>query len=181
MLTFAQIKQMYEDDIGLSMDARKLAGWVYLAEIEIAKLYGAVTEKSYTSSNANTWYDLPLDHIATAEVRDSEGDYYQDYEIDTYGRVRFDDDGDYTMLYHKIPAMIDYTDENACPSCHGLFHASIVQFCLGKYWETSSEGSTGEVRMASNYYQEFHRQINETATILKRRVFRPRVIRKVRI
>lgn len=178
MLKFSEIKQMYEDNIELEVDARKLAGWIYLSEVEIAKAYGPIGETSFTAK-ADVHYNLPADHIATAKVRDEDGGICFDYEIDEYGRIKFGGDGNYVMLYHKLPGMIDYNNENTSPACHGLFHAAIVQFCIGKYWETKSEGIASEVKIAGNYYQEFYRQINEGAVLLKRRAFRPRIIRKV--
>jgi len=175
MLKFSDIKQMYEDTIGLTVDARTLAGHIYLAEVEIARRYGPLAEFT-TIAIKDVLYNLPFDHIETAEVKKDGKDYFN-YTIDAYGRIKFSEDGTYIMLYHVVPLIIDYAADGS-PSCHHLFHASILSYCLGKYWETKSEGIAGEVRMAANYYQDFYRQINETATVLRRRAFKRLIVQK---
>ena len=175
-LKFGEIVTMYQDETDDTLtDVRVLAQWIYLAENKIAQAYGPVKEITITAEK-KTRYALPADLIKMSEV-ELDGSEYYDFQVSAAGEISFDDAGDYTIRYHYMPVMIDYKNLDSVPACHGLFHAAIPHFLVGKYWTTTSEGIAGEVRMAQAYFQSFYEMVQEAKGTLERRERRPTIAR----
>ena len=173
-LTFGDIMQTYQEETGdKQTDARVLAGWLYEAENVVSQRYGQVKESNIECTDKNIGYPLPPDLVEMIEVK-LNGEHYYDYEITETGNIFFDKTGTFSLHYHGVSPKIDYTDTGAYPACHVLFHAWLPTYLVGKYWHTTSEGISGEVRMAAGYFQTFYDMVESIANKLKRRAYRPR-------
>lgn len=79
----------------------------------------------------NTWYDLPATTISVENVTDSEGEDFTKYDVDGL-RIKFHEDGEYTVEFKRMPADIARGVESAVPEMHELFHHKLEYYIAAR-------------------------------------------------
>ena len=156
---------------GANIDRAQVARLVDEAQIEIAKRHGVIVRKGYYSVEKGEGYDLPPDHLQTEEIRDGENQIRFDYEITPDGKIFFYANGDYALIYTRMPRPIDKEDNDAEPDVHPIFHSMIVQYCVARWWEDFAEGIPAEETKARNMLNDFYRKVDEAVLVLRKRPY----------
>lgn len=170
-MNFGDILTRYESRTGAPVTRSYLSALIDEAQIEIAKRYGERSREEFYSVERGEEYDLPSDHLRTEEVRDGDKRLVSDYQITSDGMIMFPADGDYTLIYTRMPRLINSEDNDSEPDVHSMFHGMIVQYCVAKWWEDHSEGIPAEEAKAERMMNEFYRKVDEAAHVLKQRAF----------
>ena len=180
-MTIDQIKEIVEDEIDDTVSDTSISAWVYMALVEISKLYGQIKEWSI-AADADEFYDLPSDCLNTVGVYDGEGKDYFDYTISEFGQVLFDDEDTYNVQYFAMPAALP-ADSVAMlattPAVHEIFHPTIIDWCKHKFWDKEADANGEESRFADKFKLSFYQQINDAALVLKNRSRKRSKIRRV--
>lgn len=175
-MNFGDILTRYEHRTGAPTTRANLSALIDEAQIEIAKRYGERSREEYYSVERGEEYDLPSDHLETEEVRDGDRRVVKDYQVTHDGMIMFPRDGDYTLIYTRMPRPIDREADSSVPDVHPMFHSMIVQYCMAKWWEDHSEGIPAEEAKSERMMQEFYRKVDEAALVLRQRAFANRYI-----
>lgn len=170
-MNFGQILSRYEARTGAPTTRANLAALIDEAQIEIAKRYGTILREEYYSVEKGEEHSLPSDHLQTEEVRDKDNSISYDYEITPDGSIMFQADGDFVLIYTRVPVLIDSDDNDSVPDVHPLFHSMIVQYCVAKWWEDRSEGIPAEEAKSDRMLREFYQKVDEAAHVLRQRAF----------
>jgi len=112
--------------------------------------------------------DLPDDFLLVHEVRDLNNNPFFHYQISEEMRIAFFEEGLYKLIYTPVPDPIDYTDDNAKPVVHKVFHKDIVIYCVAKHWEDFAEGIQSEEQKVQNLLQQFYGNVEGSARTLER-------------
>ena len=153
---------------GVAVTNAILCEWLDEAQTEIAKRYGKVETTAYAASVKGTAYALPATFLSLAEVT-YEGRRSDRFTITDYGKIIFDEDGDFSLYYHRQPAIISKIDGNAVPEVDAIFHPAIVTYLLFKYWTKESESTQSESKQGQEYLALFYEQIKTAASTLHAR------------
>lgn len=170
-MNFGEILSRYEARTGATATRSNLAALIDEAQVEISKRFGDMRREEYYSVEQGEEYDLPSDHLETSEVRDEDNRLRKDFQITADGRILFPSDGDFTLIYTKVPLPIAKDDNSAEPEVHPIFHSMIVQYCVAKWWEDRSEGIAAEEAKSERMMNEFYRKVDEAAMVLRQRAF----------
>lgn len=157
-----------------------LAAWINEAQEVIAREYGPVSSVSFANAKANNELELPADYMVTAAVKRVGGhEPYLKYSITEHGFVAFEDDGDYTIHYHRVPSPIPANNPEAIPEVHHSFHPLFHMYLLHKYYSKEPESGFGEDRWAEVYRIRFLEALAVTVSNLKGRARISRRIRRI--
>jgi len=170
-MNFGEILSRYEARTGATATRSNLAALIDEAQVEISKRFGDMRREEYYSVEQGEEYDLPSDHLQTEEVRDEDNRKRKDFQVTADGRIGFPVEGDYTLIYTRVPDSIDKENDNATPDVHPIFHGMIVQYCVAKWWEDRSEGIPAEEAKSERMMAEFYRKVDEAAMVLRQRAF----------
>jgi hypothetical protein len=170
-MNFGEILSRYEARTGATTTRANLAALIDEAQVEISKRFGDIRREEYYSAEKGEEYDLPADHLKTEEVKDENNRRRRDFRVAPDGKISFPVDGDYILIYTRVPDSIDKDDNNAEPDVHPIFHEMIVQYCAAKWWEDRSEGIPAEEAKSERMMREFYRKVDEAALVLRQRAF----------
>jgi len=156
-----------------------LVNWINEAQDLIAHVYGPIAKVSFASAKAGQSSALPLDCLAIAAVEKvGEKEPYLRYLITEYGFIRFEEDGDYDVHYHKVPARIPFDNMAAVPEVHLAFHPIIHQYLLHKFYSKDPDSGPGESNLAEAGRARFYEGVFMVAKSLRTRARPSRKIRK---
>jgi hypothetical protein len=170
-MNFGEILSRYEARTGAPTTRANLAALIDEAQIEIAKRYGTILREEYYSVEKGEEHDLPSDHLQTEEVRDEDNRIRKDFQVTADGKIYFPAEGDYFLIYTKVPEPINRESNDAEPDVHPIFHSMIIQYCIAKWWEDRSEGIPAEEAKSERMMREFYRKVDEAALVLRQRAF----------
>ena len=169
------MRSRYEAITGETTTLDMMADMINEAMDEIAKRYGPSARVQYIAVKG-VEYALPLDHLETREIRDTDNDPRFDYLITEDGKIIFEADTTYQMIYGRVPAAINHEDNESVPDVHYIFHQMILKYCIARYWEDRDEGIPSEAAKAQRLMNEFFRRVEEAARKLRNRAYQPLMI-----
>ncbi len=106
-------------------------GTEFLQRVVNDKLWAEDTE-TFDDKIADTWYSLPSDFVRFVGLEDSNEDIYTSYEIKN-GKIRFADDGDYTLTY--IPYPVDLATISTAVPLPDAFKYPLAEYLIFRYFK----------------------------------------------
>lgn len=103
------------------------------------------------SAVAGTWYTLPTDLVEIVEIKADGAPYYGDYDFRS-GRIRFAEDGQYTVVYRKLPASISSMTDT--PQVPGAYGPALACWMAGYYKCRDDDENPDGLRLKQQAAQE---------------------------
>ena len=155
-----------------AIEGDDIFSWIDEAQMEIAKLHSKVKKEEVGEIEKWEPHELPSDFLRVSEVRDnydkSRYVYHEIADVDP-PEILFNQDGNYTVYYYKIPQKLDKGNNQAELDVHDVFRDAVTSYCLYKYWSRESEGTPNESQYANQYFQDFQNKIHSAMQILNMR------------
>lgn len=175
-MNIGELREAFEALVDDSVDNAMFIVWLNEALEDLAMEYGPVKYTTYNAV-ANIEYDLPPDHLRTIEIKDKNGQRYLSFEVSEWGKIRFLEDGDYTLYYHRVPTRLLVGDDSLKPDIHEVLQTPMYIYAAAKFFERESEGDPEESSHASKFMSQYSSMKYDRAQKLRNRAYKPTRVR----
>lgn len=117
-------------------------------------------EETTIEAEEDVWTALPSDFIELVEIDKDGNDYpyygrhYSDFYKNEFDirdmKIRFSEDGTYTIRYYRLPNTI--SDKNETPEVHVLFHMPMTFYVAARYKKENWQDNPDYQRLLNEYY-----------------------------
>ena len=139
-----------------------------LKEVAANCIKGRIADSVMLDAVKNEWMDLPKRLIAIEAVYDINGREIYGYNIDGT-RIRFKDNGIYSIEYKRLANEIPRGLESAVPEVHELFHSKLEFYIAARVRLHFSHEDGEGMRLLSEFYSGI-KEVNDALSRGKKNI-----------